>query len=137
MFSRKIEVRYDKDKKYCKVRNHYHYTEKSGAAHSICHLKYNVPKEIPILLHNGSNYDYRFIIKEVAEESEGQHNCLGENTEKYITFSVLMEEEVAGIDKNRIEVTKTVAYKLYSAGFMAKSYSSLVNLAKGIHKIKM
>ena len=28
-----------------------------GAAHSICTLKYNGPKQIPIVLHNGSNYD--------------------------------------------------------------------------------
>ena len=31
-------------KKYCKVRNHYHYTGKyRGAAHSIYNLKYSVP----------------------------------------------------------------------------------------------
>ena len=41
-----------------------------------------------------SNYDYHFIIKELAEEFEGQVTCLGEHTEKYITFSVLIEKEV-------------------------------------------
>ena len=31
-------------KKYCKVRNHYHYTgEYRGAAHSIYNLKYSLP----------------------------------------------------------------------------------------------
>ena len=55
--------------KYCKVRDHCHYTgEYRGAAHSICNLKYSVPKKIPILFHNGSNYDYHFIIKELTEE---------------------------------------------------------------------
>ena len=36
--------------KYCKVRDHCHYTGKyvGGAAHSTCNPKYIVPKEIPI-----------------------------------------------------------------------------------------
>ena len=45
-------------------------------------------KEIPIVFHNGSTYDYHFIIKELAEEFAGQFECLGENTEKCITFSI-------------------------------------------------
>ena len=58
-----------KDKKYCKVRDHCHYTgEYGGSAHTICDFKYSVPKKIPIVFHNGSNYDYHFIIKELAEE---------------------------------------------------------------------
>ena len=57
------------DKKYCKNRDHCHYTkEYRAAAHSICNLKYSVPKEIPIAFHNGSNYDYYFIIKELVKE---------------------------------------------------------------------
>ena len=59
------------DKKYCKVRNHCHYTgEYRGAAHSICNLKNIVPEEIPIAFHNGLNYDYHFIIKEFAKKTE-------------------------------------------------------------------
>ena len=43
---------YLEDKKY-KVRDHCHYTvEYRGAAHSICNLKYSVPKKIPIVFHN-------------------------------------------------------------------------------------
>ena len=38
--------------------------------------------------HNGLNYDNHFIIKRLATEFEGDFNCLGENTEKYKTFSV-------------------------------------------------
>ena len=52
-----------KDKKYCKVRDHCDYTgEYRGAAHS------SVPKAIPIVFHNGSNYNYHFTIKKLAEE---------------------------------------------------------------------
>ena len=76
------------DKKCRKVRDYRHYTGKfRGAIHSICNLRYKIPKEIPILFHNESTYDYHFIIKQLAEEFKGKFDCLGENTEKYITFS--------------------------------------------------
>ena len=51
-------------------------------AYSICNLKYSIPEKIPIVFHNGPNYDYNFIIKELAKESEMQFTCLGENTDK-------------------------------------------------------
>ena len=40
-------------------------------------------KKIPIVFQNGSNYDYHFIIKELAEEFKKQFTCLGESTEKH------------------------------------------------------
>ena len=40
----------------------------------------------------------RFIIKDLANEFEGQFECLGENTEKYTTFSFPMVKEVTKID---------------------------------------
>ena len=49
--------------------------------HSICNLKYSIPKKISIVFHNGSNSDYHFIIKESAEEFKKKFTCLGENTE--------------------------------------------------------
>ena len=65
---------------------------------------------------------------------------LGENPEKYITFSIPIEKEVTKIDKNGIEIIKTISYRLQfvdSARFMASSLSNLVNnLAEGIHKTK-
>ena len=33
-----------------------------------------------MVFHNGSNYDYHFIIKELAEEFNRERICLGENT---------------------------------------------------------
>ena len=78
-----------KDEKYCKARDDCHYTgEYRGAAYSICNLKNSVPKKVPIAFHNGSNYDYHFIIKEFAEEFKKQFTCLKENSGKYITFTV-------------------------------------------------
>ena len=44
--------------------------EYKGAAHSICNFKYSVPKEIPIVFHNESNYDDHFIMQKLAETFE-------------------------------------------------------------------
>ena len=86
---------YDDDNKYQKVRDHCHYTGKfRGAAHSICNLRYKTPKNIPVPFHNGSTYDYHFIINQLAKEFDGQLKCLRENTEKYITFSVPIKKNL-------------------------------------------
>ena len=79
-------------------------------------------KNIPIVFHDGSNYDYHFIIKELAEEFKKQFICSGENTEKYITFTVPIEKEVTRIDKNGEGITKNISYILQfidSVRFMA------------------
>ena len=70
--------------KYHKVKDPCHYTGKwRSAAHDIFNLRYRIPKEIPVIFHNGSTYDYHFIIKEVAEEEfEGEFKCLDENIQK-------------------------------------------------------
>ena len=61
-----------------KVRDHYHYTGRyRGAAHSICNLRYKIPKEIPVVFHNSSTYDYHFIIKQLTKEFKGNFDCLG------------------------------------------------------------
>ena len=60
-----------KDKRCQKAKDHCHYVGKyRGAAHSMCNLKYSVPKRIPTNFHNGSNYDYHFVIKQLEEEYE-------------------------------------------------------------------
>ena len=60
-----------------------------------------MPEKIPIVFHDGSNYDNLFIIKELAEEFKNQFNCSGENTEKYITLTVPIEKEVTRIDMEK------------------------------------
>ena len=46
IFLKKIESKYLKDKKYCKVTDHCCYAgEYRGAANSICNFKYSVPKK--------------------------------------------------------------------------------------------
>ena len=55
-------------KEHCKVRDHCHFTgEYRGAAHGKSDLNYSIPKGIPLVFHNGSNYDYHFIRKTLAE----------------------------------------------------------------------
>ena len=49
------------------IKDRCHYAGKyGGAAYSRCNFKYSIPKEITIIIHNGSNYNYHFIIKELA-----------------------------------------------------------------------
>ena len=124
----------DNDKKNYKVRNHCHFTGKyRGAAHNICNLRYKVPKEIPIVFHNGSTYDYHFIIKELVKEFEGNFECLGKNTEKYTTFSVPIKKKVENKD---LEITYKIKF-IDSYRFMSSSLSKLVdNLSEGIHNNK-
>ena len=71
------------------MRDHCHCTGKyRGATNSICNLRFNVPNETPAVFHKESNYDYHFMIKELANEFEGQLECLEEDTEKCKTFSI-------------------------------------------------
>ena len=136
-----FEKKYLGDIKYCKIRDHYHYSgEYRGATHSIYNLEYSVPKKINIVFHNGSNYDYNFITKELRKEFKKRFACLGETLEKYITFTVPIEKEVARIDKNGEEITKNISNVLQfidTGRFMASSLSNLVNnLSEELNKIK-
>ena len=124
----------DNDKKQQKVRDHCHYTGKyRGAAHNICNLKYKIPKEILVVFHNGSTYDYHFIFKKLVKEFEGNFEYLGENTEKYIKFSVPIKKKIENKD---LEITYKLKF-IDSYRFMSSSLSRLVdNLSEGIHNNK-
>ena len=85
------------------------------------------------MFHNGSIYDYHFIIKELVKEFEGNFECLGENTEKYITFSVPIKKKIENKD---LEITYKTKF-IDSYRFMSSSLSKLVdNLSEGIHNNK-
>ena len=115
-----------------RVIDHCHYTGKyRGAAHSVCNLRYKTPKEIPTVFYNSSAYHYHFIIKELAKEFEDQFECLGENTEKYITFSVPIKKELVN--------GKTITCKLEffnSFRFISTSLSKLVDNSSEIYSKK-
>ena len=59
--------------------------------------------------------------------------CLGRNTEKYMTFSVLIKKKIENKD---LEITYKIKF-IDSYRFMASSLSKLVdNLSEGIHNNK-
>ena len=96
-------------------------------------MRYKIPKKIPVVFHNCSTYDYPFIIKELAKEFEGNFECLYENTEKYITFSVPIKKK---IDNKDLEITYKIKF-IDSYRFMSSSLSKLAdNLSEGIHNNK-
>ena len=85
-------------------------------------------KKIPVIFHNGSTYDYHFIIKELAKGFDGQFKCLGEYTEEYIIFLVPI--------KNYKGKTSKIKF-IDSSRFMSTSLSCLVdNLSDRLHSDK-
>ena len=120
------------DKKHYKVRDHCP-GKYRGAAHDICNLRYKIPKENPAVFHNGSTYDYHFIIKELLKEFDGNFECLGENTEKYITFSIPIKKK---IENKNIEITCKIKF-IDSYRFMPMPLSKLIDkLSEGLHNNK-
>ena len=100
---------------------------------NICNLRYKITKEIPVVFHNGSTYDYHFIIKELVKEFDGNFECLGENTEKYITFSIPIKKKIENKD---IEITYKIKF-IDSYRIMSMPLSKLIDhLSEGIHNNK-
>ena len=94
----------DDDKNKKNVRDHCRHTGKfRGATHRECNLRYNELKEIPVIIHNAA-YDIHFIINQLAIEFKRELNCIGDNMEKYIKFSVPINKELNN--------AKIVTYKL-------------------------
>ena len=110
--------------KYRKVKDHDHYTRKyRGAAHSQCNLNYSIQKEIPVIAHNSSHYDQHFIIRELVEVFKCEiANCIGENMEKYKTFSIPIRKK----DNENNVITCKLKF-IDSMRFMNTSLEKLVN----------
>ena len=98
----------DKNKKseydlYHKVRDHCHYTGKfRGAAHNICNLRYNVPKKIPIVFHNGSKYDYHFVIKELAKNLNVNLNAQEKIQKNMLLFQYHLKKKMIMVNQSHI-----------------------------------
>ena len=51
-------------------------TPENLEAQGICNLRYEAQREIPIVFHNGSGYDFHIIIKELANKFRKDVKCL-------------------------------------------------------------
>ena len=117
------------NKEIRKVRDHCHYTGKyRGGAHSKCNLNYKVVKEIPVFFHNGSVYDYHFIIKYLTRKSEGNFKCLGENTKSYISFTVPFKKVIND---------KEIKYRIRISDSCRFMQDSLTNLVDNLSELKI
>ena len=113
-----------------KVRDHDHYTGNyRGAAHSLCNLRYKEQRNITIGMHNGSNYDFHLIIKELAKEFDTL-NVIPENTEKYICFSIPMKTETTD---NDYEITYNLRF-IDTNRFLTRSLANAVEDLSKLNK---
>ena len=77
------------------VRDHDHYTGiYRGAAHLICNLSQSTPIDIPVFFHDGTSYEFNFIITELAKEFKSEMRCIPLNTDKYMSFSIPIKKDV-------------------------------------------
>ena len=60
-------------------------------------------KDISTIIHHAT-YDTHFIMNQLAEEFKGELDCIGENMEKYITFSTPI--------KKKCDDGKTITHRL-------------------------
>ena len=122
-----ISVEDKDDKNYKKVRDHCHLTGKyRGAAHSICNLKYKIPKFFPVIFHNLSGYDSHLFIKNFGK-SEGKIDCIPNNEEKYVSFTKKIIVDTFKNKKGEVKEVKRNIRFIDSFKFMAASLDSLVN----------
>ena len=76
----------DAAKEHCHVTGRYR-----GAAHSQCNNQWQIyPKteEIPVVFHKLKGYDAHHLMQAVSQTNEKVTNCIANNMEKYITFSI-------------------------------------------------
>ena len=114
-----------------KVRDHCHYTDLyKGAAHNNCNLKYKIPDHIPIVLHNLSGYDVHLFTKELGKKfNRVDIAIVAENKEKYISFNVKINVELAGVrNEDGKEIYKNIQLRFIdSCKFMASSFDKLAS----------
>lgn len=76
-----------------------------GTAYTIYYLRYLIPREILLIIHNGSNYNFHLIIKHFTVDKFGKSSFkyLGENTQKYSRFSFSVERLKMKIKKKQLK----------------------------------
>ena len=133
IFAKRFSVIKKKQRKVC---DHDYYAGKyRGAAHSICNLRYSTQKDIPVLFHNVTHYDFNLIIPQLVKEFRCKLQCIPVNTNKYMPFSIPIRKKVFANSKNTKK--KLVTHNLRfidSARHMNKSLSKLVDNLSEISK---
>lgn len=74
---------------HVRVRDHCHISGLfRGAAHAKCNLKYQISRNIPIVMHNLSGYDSHLLIRKLGSNKHiiGDITVIPHNSEKYISF---------------------------------------------------
>lgn len=72
-----------------RVRDHCHITGLyRGAAHQSCNLKYQISRNIPVVMHNFSGYDSHLLVRKLGSNKQihGEISIIPNNSEKYISF---------------------------------------------------
>ena len=75
------------------------------------------------------------MLSQLAIKFKGELNCIGDNMEKYITFSVPIQKECNNDNNNNNNNNKTITYTLKFIDrfrFMSTSLSELVDNTSGI-----
>ena len=106
-----------------KVRDHQHSPpyKYRGAAHQSCNLRYKEQDTVHVYLHNLSNYDAHFIVRELGVD-KGSIDVLANTEEKYITFSKRFKYPGAGRNGS-IKLQFVDSYRM-----MSKSLSVLASI---------
>ena len=105
--------------------------EYGAAAHSIYNLRYKTPKEVHVVFHNVSNYEYYFIIKELAENFEGQVECMGEKQGE--VHNVIRTNQKKKKNENGKQRTCKIKF-IDNVRFISSSLSSLAeSFSEGLH----
>ena len=115
-----------------RVRDHCHLTGKfRGAAHNECNLNYSFTGRIPVILHNLRGYDSHLIMQGLGKLKDKKINCIPNNTEKYISFSIDNLDFIDSLQFMNASLDKLVS-NLAKAGA-----DNFVNLAKHIDQDKL
>ena len=130
-----------KSTNYRNVRDHDHYTGLyRGAAHSICNLRYSTQRDVPVVIHDGSNYDFHLLIKELVEEFRIEIQSIPQDKEKYKSFGIpIMYKECKDyaipynlrfIDSNKFMMGSLDNHvnnlsELYTCNYSNKSYQQI------------
>jgi len=86
-----------------------------------CNLQYRVPKFIPVVFHNLSNYDTHLFIKKL----KGKINCIPSSEEQYVSFSKKLHiYSSTNEDGENVDVFKEIRF-IDSFKFMASSLDAL------------